>query len=157
MLYPDPILHAFQLGQELRKLAKTEHYFSAEYKKLAEQLSIFVARLLDNIRGSEELEIILNKTGLPNEEKYESLARFDLAIQYEEKPFVSHSNCQQKLTDNWYANLSIIQNTHVFKRLFFYLAYLMCFPFLAIVYYLFPKSRIGSFVCNEIICFFNKS
>ncbi|UJR27013.1 hypothetical protein I4U23_008318 [Adineta vaga] len=148
LLYPDPILHAFQLGQELRELAKIEHYFSADYKKLAEQLSRFVARLLDNIRGCEELEIVLNKTGLPNEEKYESLARFDLAIQYREKPFVSHSNCQQNLIDNWYANLSIIQNTDVFKRSLFYLAYFICFPFLAITYYLFPKSRMGS-LCQQ--------
>jgi hypothetical protein len=50
-----------------------------------------VTQLLDNVREHEELEIVLNKTGRPNEEKYENLARFDLAIQYQEKAFVGCS------------------------------------------------------------------
>lgn len=146
LAYPDPILQAFELSHELRNLAKAEHYFCEEYKKLTRQLAVFVARLLDNVRGHEELEIVLNKTGRPNEEKYEILSRFDLAIQYREKPFVSHSNCQQKLTTEWYANLSAIKNTSIFKRVSFYLAYIICFPFVALVFYFFPKSKIGSLV-----------
>ena len=43
-------------------------------------------KLLNNVRGREELDIILNKTGKENEEKYERLARLDLAIKYQEKP-----------------------------------------------------------------------
>jgi hypothetical protein len=147
LIYPDPISQAFELSYELRTLAKVEHEFCEEYKKLANQLSIFVARLLDYVRGHEELEIVLNKTGRPHEEKYENLARFDLAIQYREKPFVSHSNCQQKLMEKWYENLSVIKNAHVFKRTIFYLGYIICFPFLALTFYIFPKSKIGSLVC----------
>ena len=146
LAYPDPILQAFELSHELRNLAKMEHYFCEEYKKLVRQLSIFVARLLDNVRGHEELEIVLNKTGRPNEEKYEILSRFDLAIQYREKPFVSHSNCQQKLTAEWYANLSVIKNVNLFQRTIFYLAYLICFPFVALTFYFFPGSNIGALV-----------
>ncbi|CAF3685962.1 unnamed protein product [Adineta steineri] len=148
LIYPDPILQAFELGQELRHLAKMEHYYSQEYRKLANQLSIFVARLIDNVRGHEELKIVLNKTGLPHEEKYENLARFDLAIQYKEKPFVSHSNCQQNLMQNWYKNLSVIQNIHIFKRIIFYLGYMICFPFFSLIYYIYPKSKIGS-LCQQ--------
>jgi hypothetical protein len=147
LTYPDPFLQAFQLSHELRTLARTEHYFHKEYKKLANQLSIFAARLLDNVRGYEELEFVLNKTGLPHEEKYEKLARFDLAIQYREKPFVSHSNCQQKLNEIWYSNLSIIKNAGIFKRMIFYLGFIICYPFLALIFYISPKSKIGSFVC----------
>jgi len=146
LAYPDPILQAFELSHELRTLAKFEHYFGEEYKKLSKQLSIFVARLLDNVRGHEELEIVLNKTGRPNEEKYETLARFDLAIQYKEKSFVSHSNCQEKLMEKWYADLLIIKNVHIFKQTMFYLGYFICYPFLAFTYFLFPKSKIGSLV-----------
>jgi len=151
LAYPDPILQAFELGHELRTLAKVERYFCEEYKKLANQLSIFVARLLDNVRGYEELEIVLNKTGRPNEEKYEILSRFDLAIQYKEKPFVSHPNCQQKLMKIWYEDLSFIKNTNIFKQAIFFLIYFICFPFLALTYYLFPKSKIGSLVLNIIL------
>ncbi|CAF4890384.1 unnamed protein product [Rotaria sp. Silwood1] len=148
LTYPDPILQAFELSHELRTLAKVEHYFREDYEKLSNQLSIFVTRLLDNVRGHEELEIVLNKTGRPNEEKYENLARFDLAILYQEKAFVSHSNCQQKLMEKWYENLSAIKNAHLTKRVLFYLAFIICLPFLLLAYYFFPKSKIGS-LCHQ--------
>jgi hypothetical protein len=61
-------------------------FFKSEYLQLAENLSVFVCKLLNNIRGRDELEIVLNKTGKESEEKYERLARLDLAIKYEEKP-----------------------------------------------------------------------
>lgn len=53
---------------------------------MADNLSSYVCRLLNNVRGRDELEIVLNKTGKETEEKYERLARLDLAIKYEEKP-----------------------------------------------------------------------
>jgi len=49
-------------------------------------LSNYSVMLLNNIRGRDELEICLNKTGKENEEKYERLARLDMAIKYQEKP-----------------------------------------------------------------------
>ncbi|CAF4122877.1 unnamed protein product, partial [Rotaria magnacalcarata] len=148
LTYPDPILQAFELNHELRTLAKVEHYFREDYEKLSHQLSIFVTRLLDNVRGHEELEIVLNKTGQPYEEKYENLARFDLAIINQEKAFVSHSNCQQKLMEKWYENLSAIKNAHLTKRILFYLAFIVCLPFLLLAYYFFPKTKIGS-LCHQ--------
>jgi len=43
-------------------------------------------KLLHNVRGIDELEILLNKTGKETEEKYKKLARFDLAIRFQIKP-----------------------------------------------------------------------
>jgi len=43
-------------------------------------------KLLNNVRGRDELEIVLNKTGKENEEKYERFARLDLALKYREMP-----------------------------------------------------------------------
>ena len=57
-----------------------------EYTQLAENLSLYAVKLLNNVRGRDELEIILNKTGKESEDKYKRLARIDLAIQFEEKP-----------------------------------------------------------------------
>ncbi len=53
---------------------------------MADNLSSYVCKLLNNVRGRDELEIVLNKTGKETEEKYERLARLDLAIKYQEKP-----------------------------------------------------------------------
>lgn len=61
-------------------------FLKAEYLQLADNLSSFTCKLLSNVRGRDELEIVLNKTGKEHEEKYERLARLDLALKYEEKP-----------------------------------------------------------------------
>jgi hypothetical protein len=54
--------------------------------ELADQLSVYVVKLLDKVRGHDELEILINKTGRDSEiETYERLARLKLAIQYSEK------------------------------------------------------------------------
>ena len=47
-------------------------------------------KLLDKVRGHDELEILINKTGRDSDlETYERLARFKLALQYNEKKVVS--------------------------------------------------------------------
>ncbi len=53
---------------------------------LAEKLSEFTVKLLGFVRGRDELETVLNKTGKEHEEKFELLARLDLAIKYQEMP-----------------------------------------------------------------------
>ena len=57
-----------------------------EYLQIADNLSIYVCKLLNNVRGHVELEIVLNKTGKETEHKESRLARLDLAIKYQEKP-----------------------------------------------------------------------
>ena len=59
--------------------------FQREYRDLAEQLSDYTVKCLDRVRTQKELEIVLNKTGRPTVEKYESLARFKLALKFKEK------------------------------------------------------------------------
>ena len=45
-----------------------------------------MVKLLDKIRGHDELQVLLNKTGANSEqETYELLARLKLAIRYREK------------------------------------------------------------------------
>ena len=60
--------------------------WQTEYLELADQLSAYVVKLLDKVRGHDELEMVINKTGRDSEvETYERLARFKLAIRYNEK------------------------------------------------------------------------
>ena len=54
--------------------------------ELVDKLSEYVCKLLDVVRGRDELEICLNKVGKENEEKYKRLARIDLALKYQEMP-----------------------------------------------------------------------
>ena len=54
--------------------------------QLRHSLSTYSVKLLNNVRGRDELDIVLNKTGKEKEEKYEKLARLDLALRFQEKP-----------------------------------------------------------------------
>lgn len=56
----DPILTSFELSWELRRLSKLENEFKLDYEKLAKKCQEFAVDLLDQIRGSKELEVILN-------------------------------------------------------------------------------------------------
>jgi hypothetical protein len=65
-------------------------YLQTEYLALADQLSDYVVKLLDKVRGHDELEKLINKKRRdPHDESYDLLARLHLAIQCNEKK-VSH-------------------------------------------------------------------
>ncbi|CAB3365421.1 Hypothetical predicted protein [Cloeon dipterum] len=56
----DPILTAFELSWELRRLSFLEHEFKCEYQELRKQCQDFATALLDHTRSSYELEVLLN-------------------------------------------------------------------------------------------------
>ncbi|EDS34606.1 TRPgamma cation channel [Culex quinquefasciatus] len=56
----DPILTAFELSWELRRLSFLEHEFKNEYQELRRQCQDFATALLDHTRSSHELEVLLN-------------------------------------------------------------------------------------------------
>ena len=65
----DPILTAFELCHELDILADKEKYFKHEYIQLWNSLGTYSVKLLNNVRGRDELDIVLNKVGKEKEEK----------------------------------------------------------------------------------------
>ena len=68
-----------------RVIANTPLFCQSEYLDLSTQVNEYVVKLLDKCRGNEELDVLLNKTGPPDLEMYEPLARLNLAIQYGQK------------------------------------------------------------------------
>ena len=68
-----------------------ENEFKVEYEKLAQQCQDFAVDLLDQTRGSSELEVILNHDsngpveGGGGEREKRSLARLKLGIKYKQK------------------------------------------------------------------------
>ncbi|CAF4832795.1 unnamed protein product [Rotaria sp. Silwood1] len=132
----DPILTAFELGRELRDLSAKEKYFKNEYMNLADQLSAYAVKLLDKVRGHRELDCVLGKTGKESEEKYLLLARLYLAIKYEEKPFVAHSNCQQKLVEIWHSQIRNLFKLNPLLILLLIILYIFILPFACVIYIL---------------------
>ncbi|KAK3787112.1 hypothetical protein RRG08_030275 [Elysia crispata] len=137
----DPILTAFELASELRKLSRVEKHFKREYRDLADQLSDYVVKLLDRIRTQRELELVLNKTGRHHQEKYANLARFKLAIQFKEKKFVAHASCQQRVVRTWYNGMGKLERASWPMRLSMMSLFVMAYPFLVFAHIFFPSSK----------------
>ncbi|XP_067652080.1 short transient receptor potential channel 7-like isoform X1 [Haliotis asinina] len=154
----DPILTAFELAKELRSVAKVEKYYKTEYLSMADQLSQYVVKLLDKVRGHDELEVLLNKVGSDSEdESYELLSRLKLAIQYNEKKFVAHPSCQQKLVSIWYSDLRTLERANWFLRGIIVMCITIFYPVLAILYWFAPKTRVGHFLKSPCVKFIGQT
>jgi transient receptor potential cation channel subfamily C protein 4 len=86
----DPIMTAFDLYRELKRLSRIENEFKQEYEQLAQQCQDYSAALLAETRSSKELEIILNYDSenppvLVETTEKMTLARLKLAIRYKQK------------------------------------------------------------------------
>ena len=102
----DPIMTAFDLNRELKRLSRIENEFKQEYEQLAQQCQDYSAALLAETRSSKELEIILNYDSenppVLSETTTEkmTLARLKLAIRYKQKKvkriFVFSSEIEMK-------------------------------------------------------------
>ncbi|XP_037094495.1 transient receptor potential-gamma protein-like [Pollicipes pollicipes] len=101
----DPILSAFELSAELRKLSSIDTEFKTEYVGLRKNVQHFAESLVDHTRKSLELEIMLNYDPeggayVPGERMH--FERLKTAIRYRQKEFISHPNVQQLLGTVWY-------------------------------------------------------
>lgn len=149
----DPIQTSFELGKEIRNLAQKEKYFKNEYLQLADNLSEYAVKLLNYVRGRDELDIILNKTGKENEEKYETLARLDLAIKYRETKFVAHSNCQQKLIEIWYSGIRSFSKLNQLAFFCLVLLFILVIPIVCLLHILLPRTKAGQWINQPFLKF----
>lgn len=156
----DPILTAFQLSWELRRLHALEKEFAIEYKQLREQVQTFAVNLLDHVRTNQELKIILNydpKTACA-EEYHEKLERVKLAIEFKQKRFIAHPNVQQLLGSLWFQGMPgefrrrspIGQAMEVFSIAIW-------FPILSLALLLLPKSGLGKKASKPFVRFITYS
>ncbi len=90
----DPILTAFQLSWELKRLSKIENEFKNEYEQLSEQCQEYASALVNETRTTDELKIILNYDHQnPPEDLHEdleanSLSRLKLAMSFNQKKVI---------------------------------------------------------------------
>nr|DBA32495.1 TPA: hypothetical protein GDO54_000283 [Pyxicephalus adspersus] len=154
----DPVMTALELSNELAVLANIEKEFKNDYKKLSMQCKDFVVGLLDLCRNTVEVEAILNgdvdsthsstdANGRP------SLCRLKLAIKYEVKKFVAHPNCQQQLLSIWYENISGLRQQTTAVKFLVVLAVAVGLPFLAMVYWFAPCSKLGKILRGPFMKF----
>ncbi|KAK7868642.1 hypothetical protein R5R35_008449 [Gryllus longicercus] len=152
----DPILTAFELSWELRRLSFLEHEFKCEYQELRKQCQDFATALLDHTRSSYELEVLLNHdpTG-PAFEHGERmhLNRLKLAIKLRQKKFVAHSNVQQLLASIWYEGLPGFRRKNMVLQALEIVRIGCMFPLFSVMYVLLPHSRLGQTMRKPFIKF----
>uniref|UniRef100_A0A8C5YTW3 Transient receptor potential cation channel subfamily C member 6 n=1 Tax=Marmota marmota marmota TaxID=9994 RepID=A0A8C5YTW3_MARMA len=152
----DPVMTALELSNELAVLANIEKEFKNDYKKLSMQCKDFVVGLLDLCRNTEEVEAILNgdvETRHLGDHSRPNLSRLKLAIKYEVKKFVAHPNCQQQLLSIWYENLSGLRQQTMAVKFLVVLAVAIGLPFLALIYWCAPCSKIGKIMRGPFMKF----
>ncbi|XP_046475624.1 transient receptor potential-gamma protein isoform X2 [Neodiprion pinetum] len=152
----DPILTAFELSWELRRLSFLEHEFKLEYQELRRQCQDFATALLDHTRSSYELEVLLNHdpTG-PAFEHGERmhLNRLKLAIKLRQKKFVAHPNVQQLLASIWYEGLPGFRRKNILLQALETMRIGILFPFLSVAYIIAPHSVVGQTMRKPFIKF----
>uniref|UniRef100_A0A2I3SQM6 Transient receptor potential cation channel subfamily C member 6 n=1 Tax=Pan troglodytes TaxID=9598 RepID=A0A2I3SQM6_PANTR len=152
----DPVMTALELSNELAVLANIEKEFKNDYKKLSMQCKDFVVGLLDLCRNTEEVEAILNgdnETLQSGDHGRPNLSRLKLAIKYEVKKFVAHPNCQQQLLSIWYENLSGLRQQTMAVKFLVVLAVAIGLPFLALIYWFAPCSKMGKIMRGPFMKF----
>ncbi|XP_067663768.1 short transient receptor potential channel 4-like isoform X2 [Haliotis asinina] len=154
----DPILTSFELSRELKRLSKMENEFKVDYEKLATRCQDFAVDLLEQTRGSRELQIILNhdtSSAATDEQGAEKtkLSRLKLAIKYKQKRFVSHPNCQQLLASLWYEGLPGFRRRNIVSKLMITQTIGIMFPVMSLIYLIAPKCSIGELIRKPFIKF----
>ncbi|XP_037912948.1 transient receptor potential-gamma protein isoform X4 [Hermetia illucens] len=152
----DPILTAFELSWELRRLSFLEHEFKSEYQELRKQCQDFATALLDHTRTSNELEILLNHD--PTAPVYEHgqrmhLNRLKLAIKLRQKKFVAHPNVQQLLASIWYEGLPGFRRKNMVLQALEIIRIGILFPLFSLAYIIAPYSTIGQTMRKPFIKF----
>ncbi|CAB4063023.1 TRPC4 [Lepeophtheirus salmonis] len=153
----DPILTAFQLSDELKKLRQMESQFSSDFNELRGQVQKFATDLLDHARTSYELEIMLNydlNADIWDPGEMQTLERLKLALKSKQKEFVAHPNVQQLLATIWYEGLPGWRRMNVISQTFELGRLGLMFPIYCIMYMLAPTSEKGIYEDGllEYIC-----
>ncbi|XP_076686559.1 transient receptor potential isoform X2 [Andrena cerasifolii] len=152
----DPLLTAFELSWELRRLSKMEQEFRFEYNEMREQTQNFATALLDHARTSLELEIMLNYN--PTGDNWEpgerqTLDRLKLAIKYKQKQFVAHPNVQQLLAAIWYDGLPGFRRKNMIGQFIDVGKLGAMFPVYSSIYMVSPTSPMGQFMKKPFVKF----
>ncbi|XP_059140992.1 short transient receptor potential channel 6-like [Physella acuta] len=157
----DPFLTAFELAHELRRLAKSEVFFKREYTDLADHLSTYVVKLLDRVWTHRELSVVLDKCGPPTDDVYESLARFKMAVDLEEKAFVTHPNCQQRIDRCWFEGMGKIKRLSWPQQIGILILSIVAYPVFVAYFLIAPESKTSKilkvpavkFICHTLSFF----
>ncbi|XP_030055830.1 short transient receptor potential channel 2 isoform X1 [Microcaecilia unicolor] len=159
----DAMLRAFKLSRELKRLSRKEPEFKPEYLSLEKLCQEFAVELLGMCRNQSEVTAVLNDAGDDSDEEgvdnqafeegIPNLARLRLAVNHNQKRFVAHPICQQVLSSIWCGSLSGWRGSNNIWKLFISCTIFVTMPFLCLVYWIAPKSKLGKVLKIPVIKF----
>ncbi|ESO12412.1 hypothetical protein HELRODRAFT_63393 [Helobdella robusta] len=158
----DPVLTAFRLSWELEHLAMKENEFRDLYANLSEQCKQYACNLLDQCRSSHEVIAVLNKSVDSAYDKWTTewsdinkltLDRLKLALKYRQKQFVAHPHCQQLLASVWFEGIPGWRRRNFITKVVIIITLICFLPIMALIYLVFPRSRIGRLVRTPFMKF----
>ncbi|XP_062830408.1 short transient receptor potential channel 2-like [Anolis carolinensis] len=164
----DAMLTAFKLSRELKRLSKKEPEFKPEYLALEQLCQEFAFELLGMCRNQSEVTAVLNddngvgeaeeeEGGALDDQAFEegipNLARLRLAVNYNQKRFVAHPICQQVLSSIWCGSLPSWRGSNSLWKVFVSCSIFLTMPFLCLVYWFAPKSKVGKMLKIPVIKF----
>ncbi|XP_071947981.1 short transient receptor potential channel 4-like [Antedon mediterranea] len=147
----DPFNTAFELCGKLRQLSVKQYEFSDQFMGLADQCETYAADLLSQIRDSDEQMYILNHDsygwGTQSEDLTDSQPnRVKVAIHFEQRKFVAHPHCQQRLIEMWFHGLKGWRDQSSLRSTLLTILMALAFPLVSIAYMVYPKGRIGRMI-----------
>jgi hypothetical protein len=116
----------------------------------------FAALLLDHVKTSEELMVVLNynhNNPAWTSGDRQTLERLKLAIKYKQKKFVAHPNVQQLLGTIWYEGLPGFRRKNLFGQITQIVRLSAMFPIYCVVYMLAPRSKMAMFMRKPFVKF----
>ncbi|XP_073336126.1 short transient receptor potential channel 2-like [Pagrus major] len=158
----DAMLQAFGLSRELRMLSQKEPEFKPQYLGLEQLCQDFAVELLGMCRNQCEVTTILNSCGEDSQESFEeqafekgipNLSRLRLAVNYNQKQFVAHPICQQVLSSIWCGHLAGWRGSRTVWKLFVSVGIFLTMPFLCLIYWIAPRSKVGKILKIPVIKF----
>lgn len=116
----------------------------------------FAAALLDHVKTSEELMILLNydyKNPIWISGERQTLDRLKLAIKFKQKKFVAHPNVQQLLGTIWYEGVPGFRRKNLFGQIIQLIKLSTMFPVYCMAFMIAPKCKMGLFVRKPFVKF----
>ncbi|XP_072050933.1 short transient receptor potential channel 4-like [Amphiura filiformis] len=147
----DPIDTAFGLCRILQNLSNLMPEFSAQFIELADRVRQYAGDILGQCRSTEEIMAIMTYEANQNSREAPEGTRFLLVkllsgIEFNQKEFVAHPNCQQILITHFYRGLSSYRDWNTVKQLMFTVLMLLGYPVISLIYLFIPSMKIKRFV-----------
>ncbi|CAN7992770.1 unnamed protein product [Ixodes hexagonus] len=139
----DPFLDSFLFVKHMEDAATVEEEFRKAYEEEISKLRDFVRALLDQCRtGDEVLTLMERKVGLEGPVDHLTFPRVLLALECNQKEFVTHSYVQQVLRLEWEGQFQAWNRLTLVQKLGHGLARFVSLPFIAFWVKLKPTTMV---------------